>query len=160
MYRAQTKIVFEGSYEITPVFQADVDALRKMSPRFLVTLVASTAYVWWVRQAAGPSTGYFDFYIGVLGSLVLLQATVHIRHLRNWFLFARGGALIEGRMTYPPSFMLRLSAFDLLLFAGLYFALFVVTASMFTLGGAIACAVLSINHYRLARRHTAAFAKA
>lgn len=35
LYRGQDKIVFEGSYEITSTDQADVDALRKVSPRFV-----------------------------------------------------------------------------------------------------------------------------
>ena len=33
MYQAQNVIVFEGSYEITPAFQSDVNALRLLSPR-------------------------------------------------------------------------------------------------------------------------------
>src|SRR6266567_8413959 len=28
------KIAFEGSYELTPIFQADIDSLRVISPRF------------------------------------------------------------------------------------------------------------------------------
>jgi len=43
LYQAQNKIVFEGSYEITPMFQADVNALRRVSPRFLFFLVEATA---------------------------------------------------------------------------------------------------------------------
>lgn len=66
MYRAQDMIVFEGSYEITPLFQADVDALRQISPRFLVALIASTAYLGFVRSIAGPRTGMLDLYVGVL----------------------------------------------------------------------------------------------
>lgn len=33
------KLVFEGSYEITPYFQKDIDTLRLASPRFLLILV-------------------------------------------------------------------------------------------------------------------------
>ena len=47
LYRAQDRIVFEGSYEITPIFQADVNALRRISPRFLAIPVGSTAYLVW-----------------------------------------------------------------------------------------------------------------
>ena len=48
--------------------------------------------------------------------------------------------------------MLTMSAFELLLFAGLYAGLFLVTGSVFILGGCLACGVLSLNHYQLARR--------
>lgn len=56
LYRGQNKIVFEGSYEITPVFQADVNALRPVSPRFYLILIASTGYVFLLRWIAGLST--------------------------------------------------------------------------------------------------------
>ena len=38
MYQAGVRdhIVFEGSYELTPYHQADIDALRRFSPRFLL----------------------------------------------------------------------------------------------------------------------------
>lgn len=156
LYRAQDNIVLEGSYEITPMFQGDVDALRKVSPRFIVALIATTAYVWLVRRIADPSTELFDLYMGILGAMLLAEATVHIRHLRNWFLFKKGAGSIQGRLVYPRRFMLRMSAFELFLFASLYFALYVVTSSVFMLGGVLACAVLSLNHYRLARRYRAA----
>jgi hypothetical protein len=156
MYRAQQIVVFEGSYELTPLFEGDVNALRKISPRFVASLIASTAYVWLVRRIAGPSTTMFDLYIGVLGAMLLVQATVHIRHLRNWFLFTWRAPFISGRLVYSRRFMLTMSAFELFLFACLYFGLFLVTASVFILGGMLACAVLSLNHYRLAQRHRTA----
>jgi hypothetical protein len=156
MYRAQQIVVFEGSYELTPLFEGDVNALRKISPRFVASLIASTAYVWLVRRIAGPSTTRFDLYVGVLGATLLVQATIHIRHLRNWFLFKWGAAFIRGRLVYSRRFMLTMSAFELFLFACLYFGLFLVTASVFILGGMLACTVLSLNHYRLAQRHRAA----
>ena len=147
-YRIQENIVFEGSYEITPMFQAEVDALRGVSPRFLAMLLMSTAYLWLVRGVAGPST----LYIVVLGAMVLVEGTVHMRHLRNWFLFAKGAGVFRGQITYPRRLLLTMSAFELLLFAGLYASLFAVTGSAFILGGSLACGVLSLNHYRLARR--------
>jgi hypothetical protein len=154
MYQAQQTIVFEGSYEITPLFQSDVNALRRVSPRFLIALLASTGYLVVVQQISS-SAGSTSLYAGVLGSLLLLQSAVHMRHFRNWFLF-RNGKAVQGRVSYPRVLMLRASAFELLVFSGFYLALFLVTASTFVLGGALACGVLSVNHYRLAQRHPAA----
>ena len=116
LYRTQHNIVFEGSYEITPVFQKDVDALRTISPRFVITLVASMAYVWLVRRIAPPSEDY-DLYPGVLGALFLLEAAVHVRHLRNLFVFGRT-SLLQGRLVYDRCLLLRMSSLELLLFAG------------------------------------------
>jgi hypothetical protein len=153
LYQAQTTLVFEGSYEITPMFQGDVNALRRFSPRFAAILVASTAYVWWLASLRS-SSGMHDLVAIAIGALVLIQLTVHLRHLRNWFMFRtlqRGG--ITGRIEYPRAGMLRTSAFELLTFTGLYGCLFAFTHDLFVLGGALACAVLAGSHYRLARRH-------
>lgn len=156
LYRAQDKVVFEGSYEITPIFQADVNALRRVSPRFLSVLVVSTAYLWWMRSLISPNDQAFGFYVMCLGSLFLLELTVHARHLRNWYQFSRAMPLLHGRIEYPRGILLRTSALELLTFAGLYAILYGVTRHPFVLGGALACAVLSVNHYRLASRHKAA----
>src|SRR5262245_6561070 len=156
-YQAQDKIVFEGSYEITPLFQADVNALRRLSPRFVIALLATTGYVFVVQRIDGPSSG---LYLGVLGAMVITELTVHIRHLRNWFMFRNGLSQIEGRLTYPRGVLLRMSAFELLLFAGLYFVLFLATGSLFILGGAVATGAVSLSHYRLARRHDATLSMA
>ena len=152
LYRAQDKVVFEGSYEITPYFQADVDALRAVSPRFVLALVFNMAVLLFLRGIAGPGSGLVGAYQFVLGGLLLSQATVHKRHLSNWYLFSRGIAAVKGRLEYPRGILLRSSAFELLLFAALYAGIFVMTMSLFVLGGSITCAVLSLKHYRLARR--------
>jgi hypothetical protein len=156
LYRSQGKIVFEGSYEITPVYQADVDALRKVSPRFVAALVLSTAYIWLVRSIAAWVPELQPLYIGMLGAMLLIQLTVHVRHLRNWFTFSRGIHVIDGRLVYPRRFLLMSSAFELLLFAGLYLGLFLLTGSVFVLGGSLGCGILSIKHYQLARRQPTA----
>jgi hypothetical protein len=153
LYQAQSTIVFEGSYEITPAFQRDVNALRRISPRFVAILVASTAYVWLLARVSSAWETH-DVFALAIGALVLIQLTVHLRHLRNWFLLRavhRGS--ITGHIDYRRGVVLRGSAFELLTFSALYACLFVVTRNPFVLGGAIACSVLSINHYWLARRH-------
>ena len=149
MYQAQQAIVFEGSYEITPMFQADVNALRRLSPRFVIALLASTICLVLIQSSSGE--GSSSLYAGVLGALLLLQFAVHLRHFRNWFLFRNIGAL-QGRVLYPRGLLLRSSAIELLGFALLYLTLFLMTGSVFLLGGALACGALAINHHRLVRR--------
>jgi hypothetical protein len=151
MYQAQQAIVFEGSYEITPLFQADVNALRRLSPRFVIALFASTAYLAVVQQTSSAS-GSSSLYAGALGALLLLQSAVHLRHFRNWFLFRNVKAL-QGRGFYPRVLLLQTSAIELLGFAALYLTLFLLTSSVFILGGDLACGALAFNHYRLVRRH-------
>jgi len=161
LYRRQDKIVFQGSYEITPFFQADVNALRSMSPRFTAMLVASTAYLAWLSYVSAK-WGLQGAYALALGALILTQLTVHIRHLRNWFLFRKATAPsgLVGRLEYSRGLLLRASTLELLLFSGLYVCIFLVTHHLFVLGGVLACLGLALNHYRLARRHDAAQLKA
>jgi hypothetical protein len=150
---AREFVVFEGSYEITPYYQNDVDRLRTFSPRFFAALAATCAIqalIWFLtmRGLIVP-----DLYFFALGAMVLVELTIHIRHVRNLFLFRAllGGHGIKGRIEYPRPIMLRLSAMEIAAFSILYAILFVITGSWFLLGGAFACLSLAINHRRLAR---------
>lgn len=158
MYGKQDKVRFQGSYEITPIFQADVNALRRVSPRFLTILLASTIYVLFLGMML-QATEFHALYLFAVGALILIQLTVHVRHFRNWFLFrsALAGHGLTGRLEYGRDVVLRASAFELGEFALLYALIFVMTpAGPFVLGGAVACAFLSLTHYRLARRQVRA----
>lgn len=150
---AREFVVFEGSYEITPYYQSDVDALRLFSPRFFAALAVSCALqatIWFLtmRVLILP-----DLYLFALGAMVLVELTIHIRHVRNLFLFRTllAGHGIKGRIEYPRPIMLRLSAMEIVSFAMLYAILFVVTDSWFLLGGAFACLSLAVNHRKLSR---------
>jgi len=143
LYRATAKdqIIFEGSFELNPNFQKDVDGLRRLSPRFLLALLASTTFLallWWVTGIDPTLRG---FYIFGLGILFLTELALQTRHLRNFFLFrtAFGPDGIRGRIEYPRRVMLQLSSFEFLGFAGLYLVLFLLTWNWFVLGGAMGC---------------------
>ena len=56
------KIAFEGSYELTPYFQRDIDSLRVISPRFVVALATTSILliiVWWLAQLSTPAIFLF-----------------------------------------------------------------------------------------------------
>ena len=152
---AREFVVFEGSYEITPYYQNDVDRLRLFSPRFFAALAATSglqALLWFLtmRTLVLP-----DFYLFAVGAMVLVELTIHVRHVRNLFLFRSlvAGEGITGHIEYPRPIMLRMSAIEIAAFAGLYAVLFVVTESWFLLGGAAACLSLAVNHLKLSRTH-------
>jgi hypothetical protein len=160
LYRRQAKdhLVFEGSFELTPQFQRDIDSLRWVSPRFLIMLVLTSLILvaeWWLshQEPFGPG-----MYMFILGGFVLMEAAVHMRHFRNLFLFRStfGPAGITGRIEYPRKIILRLSAFEFLEFSVLFFLLYVATQSWFLLGGSLACLIISFRHWALARRHKTA----
>src|SRR5262249_39450331 len=88
MYRDRVRemIAFEGSYEITPYYQQDVDALRKLSPRFIRALALSLlalSLIWWLSMQLRVS----GLYWFALGAMTLVQVPVHTRHLKNFFFF-------------------------------------------------------------------------
>jgi hypothetical protein len=159
MYRSEANrhVVFEGSIELTPYFQKDIDALRRVSPRFVFSLVfmnGMLAAFWFMRRLV---PGFEPMYVYLLGAMVLLQCTIHLRHFRSLFLFRsmRADSGIVGRIEYSRPLMLRASAADLFSVAGVWLLLAAVLGSWFFLGGAVQCAVVGVRHRILARKHEA-----
>jgi len=145
------KLVLEGSYEITPFFQRDIDSLRRISPRFVAMLFVSAgllAVVWFLSSQSVP-----ELYVFASGSMILLQLTVHTRHLRNLFMFRAMSKsdCVRGRIEYSRPFILRMSSDELFIFSAMFLLLFVFTQSWFVLGGAASCLSTAIKHRRLVR---------
>jgi len=159
---AREFVRFEGSYEITPYYQNDVDRLRLFSPRFFAALAATCALqglMWYLTMSTGILP---DVYVFAVGAMVLTELTIHVRHVRNLFLFralVSGDGGITGHIEYPRPIMLRLSAIEIAAFAGLYAILYIVTESWFLLGGTVACLSLAINHLKLSRTHKPSLAR-
>jgi hypothetical protein len=159
LYQAGVRehIVFEGSYELTPYHQADIDALRRFSPRFLLALVAASALLGCLWLLSVADSFALSVYETALGALILIQLTIHVRHIRNYFLFkvVLAGEGIAGRVHYTRPTMLTHSSVELFTFAALYSLLCILTASWFIFGGAVACALVGTKHRQLAREHVA-----
>jgi hypothetical protein len=158
LYRSgvSEKIILEGSYELTPYFQRDIDSLNFFSMRFLGALlwsVMSLAMTWWFSL---QSTRVF--YQVILGALISIELAVHVRHFRNLFLFraVRNSDAVRGRIEYSRHLTLRMSAIELFTFAGMFLVVFVFTSSWFVLGGAINCLATAGKHLKLARESCAA----
>ncbi len=146
------KLVLEGSYEITPFFQRDIDSLRRISPRFLAMLIVTSgllATVWFLSMPSTP-----ELYMFASGSLIVLELTVHIRHLRNFLMFRAMGRsdCVRGRIEYSRTFILRMSSDELFIFSAAFLLLFLFTQSWFVLGGSVTCLSTAIKHRRLARK--------
>ena len=88
LYKRQEKVIFEGSYEITPFFQRDIDSLRLISPRFVFMLMLTLGALnfLWILNESSPAPELWQF---VLGALIGAQLSVHMRHVRNLILFAQ-----------------------------------------------------------------------
>ena len=145
---------FEGSFELTPQYQKDIDALELISTRHIILLIFYSLIIialWWLFQRLF----YFPWaYLLYLGMFLLIEAAVHIRHLRNVFLIReiRKNGSVEGQITYPKWFSYKVSAFDLYLFGFLFLITSALTFSTFFLGGAIMCFGTGFKHTRMARK--------
>jgi hypothetical protein len=145
------KIAFEGSFELNPVFQRDVDALKKVSRRFVFFWIFTGVLLWFIWVLTNQEDP--ALYAFVLGSWILLELTVHVRHLRNLFLFLgfRDTNAVRGRIEYSRAFILKNSAAELFVFSALYIALSAFTLSWFVLGGAATCLFTGVKHTLLAK---------
>jgi hypothetical protein len=160
LYQGQARqhFAFDGSFELTPYYQADIDRLRRFSPRFWLALglsLLASALVWVLSVVVLQLPAFYTFLIG---ALLLRQAAVLLRHARNLVLFraVRDTSDVSGQVSYARPLVLAMSSAEFASFGLLYLALAVVTSSWFVLGGAVACAVTAYQHWRLARKARAA----
>jgi len=148
-YRSNPHISIEGSYELTPQFEKDVDALRPVSKRHILMLVLTNLLliVFWLLFSLLDYRKGFAF---VLGMLLLLEVGVHLRHFRTYHMLslheARGG--LDGTLHYRRWLLFNVSAFEFFCLAMLFLLTALLTCSLFFAGGALACQSLAINHYR------------
>jgi hypothetical protein len=157
LYQAgvREKIVFDGSFELTPYFQKDVDSLKPVSRRFILALVCTTGALALFGYASRGSRPADEIYQILLGGLILLELAVHVRHVRNLYLF-RTALLpdgIRGRIEYGRFVVLRASSIELVSFVAMFLVVFAFTRSPFVFGGALTCAHTAWAHWRFARQH-------
>jgi hypothetical protein len=143
------------SYELTPMWKATIERGRAFTPRFALALLASTALVgllgWSTSQLPGPGEPALLFG---LGALFLTETAVHLRHLRNLYLFrllVSGKSGVEGLIHYPAAFSYRISAWELATLAALFALIAAVEESFFWSGGAVATGLLALRHGRWAK---------
>ena len=145
---------FEGSFELTPQYQKDIDALKPVSRIHLTLLILYSTliiFIWWITQ-------YFFYlqwaYLLYLGMFLLLEVAVHIRHLRNVSLIReiRKNGGVEGQIRYQKWFTYKLSALEFYVLSGLFLIIAALTYSLFFLGGAIMCFGTGFKHSRLAKK--------
>ena len=159
-FRAIGHFQFEGSYELTPQFQKDVDALKPISARHIAMLVLCSTLIillWWVIVKLLSRPWLYNLYLGLF---LLVEVAVHLRHLRNTFLIheIRKNGGVEGQISYRKWFSYRISAFDFYLIGTLYLIVAILSYSSFFLGGTLVCFGTGLKHGKLARKAKAASA--
>ena len=145
---------FEGSFELTPQYQKDIDQLRPISGLHIILLFAYSLLillVWWITRLNPLLEWTYPLYLGMF---LLLEVAVHLRHLRNIALIREiqknGG--VDGQITYRKWFSYRNSANELYITATLFLLVALLTYSLFFLGGAIICYATGFKHSRMAAK--------
>ena len=145
---------FEGSFELTPQYQKDVDALKLISKRHIILLIVYSLLIfilWWVFDYLFVFPRLYNLYLGMF---LLIEVVVHLRHLRNVFLFreikTHGG--VDGEISYRKWFSYRVSAFEINLFGFLFLIITVLTFSTFFLGGALMSFGIGFKHNLMAKK--------
>src|SRR5215211_339215 len=153
-FREIGRFQFEGSFELTPRYQKDIDNLRPVSKLHISLLVAYSfliLIIWWITRLSL----YLEWsYLLYLGMVLLLEVAIHVRHVRNIFLIheIRNHGGVDGQITYKKWFSYRRSAYELYLSATLFLFVAILTYSLFFLGGAIMCYETGFKHSMLAKK--------
>ena len=153
-YREIGHIQFEGSFELTPQYQKDIDVLKPVSKLHVTLLIVyslTILIVWWLTHL----TIYLEWtYPLYLGMFLLLEVAVHVRHFRNVAIIreVRKHGGIDGQIAYKKWFSYRISANDLYISATVFLLAALLTYSIFFLGGAIMCYATGFKHSRLANK--------
>jgi hypothetical protein len=147
-------VLYEKGIELTPYYRGEIAALRNLSPRFLFMLGFSSLLlwlIWFLGQLWGPDSLLFEM---VIGAYLLLEVSVHMRHIRNlaYFGYLKGSRGVRGKIEYSAWLTLRISTVDLVAFAVLFLVVFLLTGRLFFAGGALGCAVTGFKHWQLARK--------
>lgn len=146
---------FEGSFELTPQYQKDIDHLRPVSKRHLIMLVVYSVVilvVWWITHLSIYLEWTYPLYLGMF---LLLEVAVHVRHFRNIILIResrRNPGGLDGQITYKRWFSYRISAQELYLFGTFFLIVAALTYSLFFFGGAIMCYGTGFKHAIWARK--------
>lgn len=143
-----------GSYELTPAFQKDIEALRLFSPQFMLRWAFSCLMLPVVWYLSVKTLGLPEIFLVVWGALVLREFAIYFRHVQNLY-FYRQTHLSEGMRTsaqMPRWLTYQLSAVQLFTFAGLFLLLSLAANPWFFLGGVVSCLETGIQHWLLARK--------
>ena len=153
-FRATGHFQFEGSFELTPQYQRDIDALKPVS-KLHVTLLGLYSllivFIWWFTKRLPFFPWTYLFYLGMF---LLMEIAVHLRHLRNVSLIReiRKSGGVEGQISYRKWFSYRISALEFYTFSALFLIIAILSYSPFFLGGAMMCFGTGFKHIRLAKK--------
>lgn len=145
----------EGSYELNPSWQAEIDAGRRFTWRLIGVAIVLAVLLLAMRYLTEFGELDLAFFAVGAGAVLLLQAPTIMVHANNLQTFRdlTDPTAITGSVRFSRWLVLRQAAWYLVRFAVLWLVLWVPSQQAFFLGGALSCAMFGV---RLARLPTAA----
>ncbi|MGB8226663.1 MAG: hypothetical protein WCE45_07380 [Sedimentisphaerales bacterium] len=147
-------LIFEGSYELTPQFQPDIDALSMFSPKFMRGIIISTIVIVVLWFFSRNEKDFLLPYRFICGGLVLLEVAILFRHFQSivtfWFALKHRG--ISGQIRYEKWLSYRLSAVELFSFATVFLIVCLFTGSVSFFGGSCFTACTGLNHLKMSKK--------
>jgi hypothetical protein len=133
--RQDPKVIhFEGGYELTPQYKAEIKGLKLFGPRFMRSALITTVSMGFVWFIVDQGWTYPVIYSLAMGAIILLAVVVNLRHIQNF---------------YPYAMIYRGSAIAFMAHAGFFLLIAILEGSWFFIGGSFSCAAMAVNHYRL-----------
>jgi hypothetical protein len=152
LYHAQRIIEFEGSYELTPDFQEDIDRLRSVSPTFIIWLVMGAVALLVTGYCLDGSPRLFG---ALAGFLILPEVWVWFRHTASILRARRlcsSDPGVSGHIVYSRANGYIESSIQIAGAAVFTSLAFAVSGSAFLFGGALDLCLLALEHWLLARK--------
>lgn len=140
---AKYRIKVEDEYPLDKPYHA-ARGVRQFFNRRYVLFVLGTALgvpaAWWIFTRANPRP---DVFVAAMGGLLLLETAECVRLARVVTLYrlALRGEGFDGQVSVPRWLPINLMVVDLYGFALLYLLIYLLTGSLFFLGGAGSCFV-------------------
>jgi hypothetical protein len=141
--RAQERFVYREGYPLAREYADTLLRGRPASWRFLARLVIVAVALPLVGQLALTRFSRPEFFLAIVGGLVLVEAAESLEHVRNVALFrqALSGASVGGKIEYTRRALLSARYVDLYSLAALFALIALVAGSWFCAGGALGCVV-------------------
>jgi hypothetical protein len=139
--RVAERWAVEGSYELNPTWQAEIDAGRRFTWRMVGVAVALAALLLAMRYVVELGELDAAIFAVAAGAVLLLQAPTIMVHANNLQTFRdlADPTAITGSVRLSRWLVLRQAAGYLVRFAALWLVLWVPSQQAFFLGGALSC---------------------
>jgi hypothetical protein len=131
-------------YELNPAFREDIEKERKVSPKFIVSLVWTAGLVWLVVSVSP----WIELKELVLGAFYLSELAIHMRHLRNIAVFRsmRIEDAYSGHLQSASFASYASSSLEMFGWAGFFLLLYLWTGDTFFAGGIVSMVALAAKH--------------